>query len=128
MSQKPVALAMIVCDSVIDDRRTNKKSLIGIFNNITSKSFPCRHNQLNVYLSLTDGRGTVKGILRCVRKDTDNKLMELNGEIPFPDGNATVEFNFEINGIVFPEPGIYSFDFLCNGEPVVTKDITVQQK
>ena len=36
----PVPLAMILCDSVIIDQRTDKKSLIGIFSNIAAESFP----------------------------------------------------------------------------------------
>ena len=44
----PSGLAIVVCDQIIEDKATSKKSLIGIFNNIASPTFPCRHPQLSV--------------------------------------------------------------------------------
>ena len=32
----PIPLTMVICDTVIDDRKTGKKSLIGLFNNINA--------------------------------------------------------------------------------------------
>lgn len=128
MKNKPVPLAMIICDTIIDDRDTNKKSLIGVFNNISSSQFPCRHYKMNIFVSLTDGRGKVAGKLKCVKKDTNKNILELGGPIEFPNGNAVVEFNFEIMGIVFPEPGIYTFDFFCDNEPIISRNFIVTKK
>ena len=46
----PSGLAIVVCDQIIEDKATSKKSLIGIFNNIASQTFPCRHPALSVFV------------------------------------------------------------------------------
>ena len=70
MSEKPTpsGLAIVVCDQIIEDKATNKKSLIGIFNNIASQTFPCRHPQLSVFVSLTEGHGNYDARMRIANE------------------------------------------------------------
>src|SRR4029453_3272240 len=53
--QPPEVLAMILCDQVITDVDSNKKSLIGLFDQVETVSLPCVIHKLHVYLSRTDG-------------------------------------------------------------------------
>ena len=105
----PQVLALIVCDEVIDDRITNKKSLIGLFNNISAHGFPTVHPKIVVYLALT-GHGKVPVRLELVRADdiTEEKgpIMRLDSEIAFNDPNAVVDMVFILNGVPFPRPGL----------------------
>src|SRR4051812_28041201 len=57
--QPPEVLAMILCDLVITDVETNKKSLIGLFDQVETATLPCVVHELHVYLSLTDGHGVL---------------------------------------------------------------------
>jgi hypothetical protein len=40
MNEKPIGEALILCDQIITEAITNKKSLIGIFNFIAAPQFP----------------------------------------------------------------------------------------
>ncbi len=111
----PVLLAILVCDTVIDDRRTNKKSLIGLFDRITAAALPVQHPALHLFVSLTNGRGMCDGHVRVVKSDTDEVVTEMNGPIEFPDPMAVVELDFAIHDLVFPEEGEDRFQFLGNG-------------
>jgi hypothetical protein len=122
---RPEALAFIICDTVIDDRATNKKSLIGLFNNIYANNFPCRHSVINVFLSLTKGHGDYECSLLCVKDDESQKIVQLSGPLKFNNPLSVVEVKFEIRGMVLPEPGIYRFDFLCGDVPVVSRKFKV---
>ncbi|MFH1317874.1 MAG: hypothetical protein ABIH71_02525, partial [Candidatus Omnitrophota bacterium] len=53
----PKLNAMLLCDSIITEIGTNKKSLIGIFENITANNFPCKHFKLSVYIKFTSAQG-----------------------------------------------------------------------
>ena len=77
----PIPLAMLICDTVIEDKLTGKKSLIGLFNSINAKSVPITHPSLNVYITLTEGRGSYEGKLRCLI-DNDT-VLEIGGPLTF---------------------------------------------
>ncbi|MCX7886743.1 MAG: hypothetical protein N3B01_05740 [Verrucomicrobiae bacterium] len=117
----PSGLAIVVCDHIIEDKLTNKKSLIGIFNNIHATSFPCRHPQLSVFVSLTEGFGQYNARLRIVNEETSEVVTDVRGPIQFPDVNAVVELVFNLVGLVFPSPGLYSIEFYCDEVPVLER-------
>jgi len=123
----PVGLAMLLCDYVIEDKQTGKKSLIGLFSNISAKQFPASHYRMNVFIVLCDGHGDYKGELRCVNADTDEEISTMRGPIPFPDPRAVLEFNFEMFGLTFPTPGEYLMQFLCDDEIVIQRKLTLTQ-
>ncbi len=122
---RPRALAFIICDTVIEEKVTNKKSLIGLFTNIYSAEFPCRHSTLNVFISLTEGHGEYQCSLVCVKDDESKKIVQMDGPIKFNNPLSVVEAKFEIRGMVLSEPGMYRFDFLCGGVPVVSRKFKV---
>lgn len=124
---RPVALAMILCDYVIEDKHSNKKSLIGIFSNINAKKFPASHHRMNVFISLCDGHGEYNGELRCVKADDETEVSTMKGPVPFPDPHAVLEFNFELFGLAFPEPGDYIMQFLCDDEILIQRKLTLTE-
>jgi len=79
LSPTPKINAMLVCDYVITEQGTNKKSLIGVFENINAAQFPCIHHGLSVYIKMTDGQGTYRFRLELV--DLKNDKMIGKGEI-----------------------------------------------
>lgn len=117
----PSGLAIVVCDQIIEDKLTHKKSLIGIFNNINATSFPCRHPQLSVFVSLTEGRGQSNARLRIINEETNDTVTDVNGAIQFPDIHAVVELVFNLVGLVFPSPGLYSIEFYCDDTLVLER-------
>jgi hypothetical protein len=123
----PVALAMLLCDYVIDDKQTNKKSLIGLFSNISAKNFPAAHHRLYVFVVLCDGHGEYKGELRCIKADDNTEIYTTRGPIPFPDPNAVLELNFELFGLSFPSPGEYLMQFLCDDEIVIQRKLMLSE-
>jgi len=116
MTEKPspTGLAIVICDQIIEDKLTGKKSLIGIFNQIGTSNFPCRHPQLCVFVSMTEGRGQCAARLRIVHDQSEHVVAEVNGNIQFPDVHVVVELNFNLVGLAFPEPGMYSIEFYCD--------------
>ena len=123
----PSGLAIVVCDQIIEDKATSKKSLIGIFNNIASQTFPCRHPALSVFVSLTEGRGTYQARARIINEETQAPVTEVNGQIQLPDVNMVAELVFNFIGLEFPTPGLYSIEFYCDDALILERRFHVMQ-
>lgn len=125
---KPMGLAMVICDQVITEAVTNKKSLIGIFNQISAAQFPCKHSRLCIFVSVTGGHGAAKVELHCVNEDNnEQKLFGAEGQIRFANPVQVVEMNFEFNNVPFLMPGRHRIDFLCDGVPILQRPFVVKQ-
>lgn len=124
---RPHHLAMVICDSVIEDKVTGKKSLIGIFNNIHASNAPCIHPRLNVFVALTEGHGAYKMLLRCLKVGDELEILKMEGDLSFSDPRQIVEFNCEIAGLSFPSYGDYRFEILFDGIPIVARKFQVSQ-
>jgi hypothetical protein len=126
-SEQPMAQALVICDSVIDDVLTRKKSLIGIFSVIRAASFPVQHPNMSVYASLTNGRGEVQVTLRCVRVADDKEVFTAAGPVNFPDPTQVIELIFNLNRVPFETPGLYTFELLAQDNWLLEKRFSVEQ-
>ena len=104
---------MIICDMVLDDRISGKKSLIGLFDAIAASSLPCLVNELFVFVALTEGHGEQSIHLRCVKASSNEELFDTDTEVIFPDPLSVVEVNFGLCGCEFPEAGEYRFQLFA---------------
>lgn len=128
MIEKPMGVALLVCDQVIVDKHTNKRTLVGIFNNIQARNFPCRQPHLAVFAQLTNGSGELPVVLKCARQDADAPIVEIEHSIDFPNPMAMIEIEFFIEGLSFKEPGPHVFELIVDGVHVIETRFIVQQK
>lgn len=111
----PTLVSLLLCDQVIDDRLTNKKSAVGIFNTIVVGQLPGTIHQLAVLASLTEITGRVELELRLVRDADDGVLFSGRGAVEAPDPLAVVDLLFALQGIRVPAAGQYAFELLSDG-------------
>jgi len=111
----PTLVSLLICDQVIDDRLTNKKSAIGLFNTITTHSIPARLPQVTIMATLTEVRGRTPLELRLVRDSDNEVVMQTSGYVDSPDPLAIVDLVFGLQGIKLPEAGQYAFELLSGG-------------
>ena len=123
---KPECLAMIVCDDVVEDKRSNKKTIFNAFNQIAAPKFPTKHQKLVVFLSLTNGHGTVPFDLQFVMGADEKVLCGLKGAVKFDDPLAVVELVLTMQGLPLPKEGQYSFRLLLGGHPVRERRLFVK--
>jgi hypothetical protein len=76
-------------------------------------------------VSLTEGRGQCAARLRIVHDESNHLVAEVKGNIQFPDVNMVVELNFNLVGLTFPEPGMYSIEFYCDDAIILERRFTV---
>ena len=108
---------MLVCDYVITEQGTNKKSLVGIFENIGVVQFPATHHSLSVYVKLTDARGNYHFHLELVSLKTEVAVAKCDvpGEAQISNPLSSHELVFSLRGLQFPHAGEYEFRIFANG-------------
>jgi hypothetical protein len=106
---------MLLCDYLIRDAETQNKSLIGIFNRILAQKYPVRHDRMHVFVALIDGHGNYEARLR-IRASSGKVIFTSGGALQMMDPLAVAELNFQLRGLLIPEPGRYFVEFLCDGE------------
>lgn len=130
MSSRPIINAMLICDKVITEERTRKKSLIGIFEKIGSSRFPFTHLSMAVYIKLTNGRGeyNFKLELYDLKKDRVLGYNKIPHPIEIEDPLRTYELVFTLNRIKFEHPGKYEFRIYSDEEVFGQKAFTVEEQ
>ncbi len=123
-----MGVAMIICDQIITEDKTNKKSLMGCFNNVSSTEFPTRPINWVVFVALTNGRGAYQGKLKCINEDEQNEtVFELGGPVIFNSPLQTVEMGFKLANLVFPKPGTHAITFSCDDVMILHRRFSVKQ-
>ncbi len=125
-SPRPEVKAFLVCDQILHDAQSNKKSLIGVFHDLGATRFPAVHPSLWLYANLTDARGRYAFEFRFV--DVTRNAVLGSGTPPpldIPDPLRTTEFSAQLRNVAIPAPGTYEFHLLANGQLIATKAIRV---
>lgn len=125
----PSLKALMVSDTVIEDRHTGKKSIIGAFTNIDTTSFPCVHPQMGVYFCISDAEGEYEFKLDLVYINRNESIGNavLSG-VQIDSRLDIVDFGLLLPPVQFHGAGRYEFRLYANNEFVGNKDFTVTQK
>ena len=114
-------IILVTADYAAVEPLTNKLNILGIFRNIAASSFPIRHRRMYLVVKVA---GKVGGSLdpntlsvsiasesgeELTRIESSFQLTRSSTGIP-PEHNAL----FELNGLVFEEPGDYFFKVSIN--------------
>ena len=122
----PSVVSLLLCDQVIDDKLTGKKSAIGIINTIVAAQIPTTIQQMVILASVTEISGRVELELRLIR-DTDNQvLFGGKGTVEAPNPLAVVDLLFAMHGVHIPEAGQYAFEMLSEDELLARRRFQVR--
>jgi len=126
-----VDLALLADAATIDG--SGKLNILGIFDRLSTASFPTRHPRMCLVLRFSAGVQEVgKHQVEISLKGPDGKRMVgINGEMnlaPGPSlagGAVMVPHVLHMDGLIFPVAGSYAFDVRVNGEHHVTLPLSV---
>lgn len=106
----PHCVSIVICDNVIEDKATNNKTLVGLFNQILAHALPTKYHRLFVVASLTDGRGKCPIALRISHLSSSREIARVDGEVDFKDPLEVLDLVVELRGLPFFEEGTYVAD------------------
>ena len=126
MSHPPFALALVICDQILNEPGTNKPTLVGLFSAIFAAQFPCVHPRLGIYLALTDGYGANRIIMRIIDGTTETtEVWRGEFDTAFPDPRAVNETYMIVGPLTFPSPGEYRLRVESNDGILMERRILV---
>lgn len=126
-----VDLALLADAATVDG--SGKLNILGIFDRLTTSSFPTRHPRLSLVLRFAAGvRDVGKHRIDIALKAPDGKqLVRIDGEMnlaPGPSGSGgaiLVPHVLNMDGLIFPVAGGYAFDVKVDGEHHVSVPLRV---
>ena len=118
MAESPIpsVVAMLVCDQIINEQGTNKKSLIGVFDNFFSLTFPGFLQRLAVYVKMADAVGDYFLKLRIVKLKDEALIAEVGIQAHFQDVTQYGELALNLPGLPIPEAGKYEIQLYSGDE------------
>jgi hypothetical protein len=125
--QVPKCIFIIVCEHVYRDEATKNLIIVGTFNRIKAKTFPCVHHKMTVLFTLTDRNGQYDMALVVEHAETSKTIAELKGPLTMNDPLAICDFNVVLQGLRFPEDGKYWICLKIDGEIICQRPINVVQ-
>lgn len=125
---KPTVQAFLVCDHVIEDSLTRKKSVIGIFTHLQAAVFPFQHQHMGLYFCLTDVEGTHQFEIDLVYLNNEQLVCRaVLPSISIGDRLQISDFGINIPSLIVPSPGRYEFRLKMDGHLIAQKDFNVVQ-
>jgi hypothetical protein len=110
MNNIPSVLATLLCDWIIVEQGTAKKTLVGLFDSLNSSSFPTLR-PIGFYARLTDLEGHYHFTLRIVRLDGEKEELMAGAEFEYKadDPLGILEIALNLPSVPFTTPGRYEF-------------------
>lgn len=126
-----VDLALIADAATID--ASGKLNILGIFDRLSTGSFPAQHPHMALVLRFVAGTGEIgrHGVAISLKAPDGREVVHIDGEMqlgPGPGGRAgsiRVPHVLRLDRLVFPQPGQYAFDVRVDGEHHVSIPLTV---
>jgi len=128
-----IDLALLADAATVDG--SGKLNILGIFDRIGVRNFPLRYGRIALVLRFTAGledAGAHQVVLK-LRDPAGGELISLNGNIQFGPGPAgqggrlLVPHILNLDGLVFRDPGIYSFEVILDEEHILSIPLTVSK-
>src|SRR4051812_49411721 len=105
----PVSLGMTICELVVVELGTERKSTINSFNKLSASQLPFNPGRFFVFATLTGSQGKGDLMLILTHIATDQEIYAGIERIAFSDRFHEVDVLIEPANVTFPLPGEYLF-------------------
>ena len=122
---KPSVQAFLVCDSVIAEAGTGKKTIVGTFVKLHAAAFPCVLRSIGLYFCITDASGEYQFEFDLV--DLDQLTIVTTASIPeivkIDDRLQINDYAVTVLDVVIPKAGKYQFQLKANKHVIAIKEL-----
>lgn len=130
-------LDFAVCADYAAVDAASKLTIVGVFDFINAATFPASWPDMVLLLRLKIHRselGTAQKVVVKLANEDGQQMIQVEGEFnssPLPGKQPSVENSvnhiLRFQNIVFPKPGVYTFDILINNSVAGTVPLTLNQ-
>jgi hypothetical protein len=123
-SAGPVCVATLVCNEVIEDKRSGNKTVVGIFNAVGTSQLPATHPRMTVMASVTNAEREIP-VQLLLRGPEGKEMLKADAMVPARGPGDVVDLLFELNNITFNEYGDYAFEVIHQGKVIGARKFLV---
>jgi len=117
-SDIPLCVAIIICNEIIEDKSTNNKTLVSLFNSINVSSLPAMHPRLFFFASVTHILGD-QPLSFTITSPTGKEILRADGAIGSGgDLGAVIDLTLQVLGLTLGEVGMHSLN-VVSGETLL---------
>ena len=126
-SDQPVCVAIVICNEIIEDKRTSNKTLVSLFNSVGVPALPAMHPRLFLMASLTNLRENLP-VTFSVKSPSGQEILRVNGEAGSGgDPLTVVDLVVEVLGLPIGEEGVHFVDVLTGDVLLGSRRFTVRR-
>jgi hypothetical protein len=133
-SEPSVVPGILLSDVSIVEAGSNKRSIVGCFDQFEFPQFPAVYGRFFVTAWISNMVGTLSELeltCRLEAKGSGHVVFSNSIHVPFPaeqtfDGTNTAATSMAIQGVVFQKPGTYTLVLLLNGATAGERDFIVR--
>lgn len=122
---KPKCISVVLCNEVIEDKYTNNKTLVSLFNTILAPQLPSIHPRLFIMVSLTGGIGAWP-ISVSFRSPSGKEIFRLQTDLVFDNAELVQDIILEVHGLPLLERGQHYIDIVLEQTVVNSRMFSVQ--
>jgi len=119
----PTVLNFAFCDQIIQDTKTGKLSLIGLYDRVNCAHFPMRHH-ISVFLSVIGGHGYYDLENRLVQLETNESWNLGKGWFVIQDPLTPLAWEAQLV-LDLPKPGWYAIETYVRSTLLVSRRLRV---
>jgi uncharacterized protein DUF6941 len=121
--QRPVAVGLLACETVIVDEQTRMVTPVNCFSRRGFVAFPSEPVSFVVLATLTDGigEGTLELLIERLDGEAPEEVYQVLQTCRFPGPLNEVRCTVRIRGLSFPAPCHYQVSLLVDGELIAQR-------
>ena len=123
---EPALTALFLADNVIIEQGTNKKSVIGIFDQFFSPTFPVSFPPWSIFAGVTNLEGEHSFALNLV-SEQDEVIVAMSGSFKIETASQGMDFAPRIPQAIFPRAGQYRLTFHIDGIAIGQRILHLRQ-
>jgi hypothetical protein len=120
------ALVLVVCDQIINDATTGKRSLIGMFDVVNAQAFPAGLSQLCIYASIAKGESDEHRFYLGIIAPDGQFILQSQLDVADWGERGVCDFDLRLPGIAFPTAGDYLVRLFSDGRVLVERKFGVR--
>lgn len=124
---EPSGLALLLCDQIIIDRDTGKRSLIGLFEMINAKKFPATAADFCIYASIARNSSDEMRYLLELQAPDSELLLAAILEVDEWGPTEIFQFEMRVTGMELPSAGVYLARVSARGSVLLQRRLLVQK-
>lgn len=114
LDMTPLARSLLLCEYLYP-MGGERIGLVGVMNRLRPKAYPYTQPRLYTFAQLADGSGEVSAYVRVRAGEGDEVIITSPAKrLVFPTPIHAVQVGFLITGCIFPEPGEYVVELICD--------------